>query len=228
MRKEYKVCFSFVLRLDSLVAPPPIKYESANSLAVSCFDAMALRIWVFSSLLALVACSPLPEPEISFGSTTPAPNIDDAHRNLSSICVSMKPAHGEAQPQATPAPFIVEVDKTKAQVDESVQDNIKTYSEITTNKNVTPRNKPSKASTSKLGIRTENQLESSSPQMLSMYSTTIVDMDITTPFPSSDVNQRPLSVFAGQVKRVAPSSSGKFINKAILSPIPRMREIPRM
>jgi hypothetical protein len=74
---------------------------------------------VLVACLCLVAGSPIPEDAlpISFAVTTTAPSTSQdsllqKHENLSSVCVSMLPAHN-AQPQNSVAPYTVTLSKTK-------------------------------------------------------------------------------------------------------------------
>jgi hypothetical protein len=63
-------------------------------------------------MLSLVAGSPIPDDPnrlISFAVTTEATtkSLADAHQNLSSVCQSMLPEHGNSLPQNSDAPYKV-------------------------------------------------------------------------------------------------------------------------
>jgi hypothetical protein len=64
------------------------------------------------AMLTLVAGSPIPDDLnrlISFAVTTEAPTtpLAEVHKNLSSVCVSMLPAHGNSVPQDSVPPYKV-------------------------------------------------------------------------------------------------------------------------
>jgi len=76
---------------------------------------------VLLAALCLAAGSPIPDAEnlhISFAeiTTTPTPSEKDLlkqHEDLTPVCLTMLPAHGDAQPQNSSAPYKVTLNKTK-------------------------------------------------------------------------------------------------------------------
>ncbi|XP_069668947.1 putative defense protein [Periplaneta americana] len=76
---------------------------------------------VLVAILSLTSASPVPEDEnqhISFAVTTERPStttvsLADSHKDLSSVCVTMTPAHNRSEAQTTPAPYVVSVSTTK-------------------------------------------------------------------------------------------------------------------
>ncbi|KAJ9597233.1 hypothetical protein L9F63_011907 [Diploptera punctata] len=75
---------------------------------------MDIRIFLLSVLVVAVSGVPIPENEIIFTTTTTtADGLVEEHRNLSSVCQSMLPAHGNNTPQNSPAPYLLRTNTLK-------------------------------------------------------------------------------------------------------------------
>ena len=74
-------------------------------------------IYVYCSLLSVVVTGvPVPDNEVAFYTTTVRTNdagLVEVHKNLSSVCVSMLPVHGNHRPQNSSAPYIIKTNSLK-------------------------------------------------------------------------------------------------------------------